>query len=228
MNLLHGDSLELISEIDNGSIDLLLTDPPYNIAQKNNFTSMGRTGIDFGEWDKNFDELAWIKDIFLKVKKGGTVIIFNAWKNLGDISNELEQAGFQIKDLIRWEKSNPMPRNRDRRYIVDYEFAIVAVKPKAKWTFNRQSDKYDRSELRYPIVGGSEKTKHPTQKPVALMEELILRHSNEGETVFDPFMGSGSTGVAAIRTKRNFIGIEIEQEYFDISVDRINNERVEI
>lgn len=117
-----------------------------------------------------------------------------------------------------------MPRNRDRRYIVDYEFAIVAVK-KGKWTFNRQSDKYDRPELKYPIVSGKNKF-HPTQKPVELMEELVLRHSNENDLILDPFMGSGTTGVAALKNNRNFIGMEIDDKYFKIAKERLNENSI--
>lgn len=119
-----------------------------------------------------------------------------------------------------------MPRNRDRRYISDFEHAIVAIK-KGKWTFNRQSDKYDRSELRYPIVSGKNRF-HPTQKPVKLMEELILRHSNENDLVLDPFMGSGSTGVAALNLNRRFVGIELDKKYFNIAKERINSSNIDI
>lgn len=114
-----------------------------------------------------------------------------------------------------------MPRNRDRRYIVDFEMGIWFVKKGAKWVFNRQSDKYDRPEYNYPIVSGREKTKHPTQKPIKLMEEMILRHSNKEQLVLDPFMGSGSTGVACKNLDRKFIGIELDEEYFNIAKGRI-------
>lgn len=158
------------------------------------------------------------------VKKGASIIIFNDWRNLGDIAERLEKNGFVVKDIIRWEKTNPMPRNRDRRYIVDYEFAIWAVEKHNKWIFNRQSDKYDRSEIRVPITGKSEKMlgSHPTQKPIKLMEELLLRHSNEHAVILDPFMGSGSTGVACVNTNRDFIGIELDKNYFKIAKNRIN------
>ncbi|KRN10859.1 DNA-methyltransferase [Liquorilactobacillus mali] len=219
--LQNGDCLVAMKKIPNESIDLVLTDPPYNIAKDNNFDTMGRSSIDFGTWDHDADILTWISDAARTLKRGGTLIVFNDWKNLGDIAKELEKSGLIVKDLIRWEKTNPMPRNRDRRYIVDYEFAIVAIK-KGKWTFNRQSDKYDRSELRYPIVSGKNKF-HPTQKPVELMEELILRHSNENDIVLDCFMGSGSTGIAALNLKRRFIGIELNEEYFDVAKTRIEN-----
>lgn len=137
MELLNGDCLNLLNQVEDNSIDLILTDPPYNISRKNNFKTMGRNGIDFGDWDKNADLLSWINLVRSKVNKNGSIIIFNDWRNLGEISRKLDGSGFVTKDLIRWVKNNPMPRNRDRRYITDYEMAIWAVKKGSKWTFNR-------------------------------------------------------------------------------------------
>lgn len=223
MNLIKGNNLDVLKTISDKSVDLVVTDPPYNISKKNNFETMNRQGIDFGEWDKNADLLSWMNELPRIVKKGASIIVFNDWRNLGIIAKELEEKGFLIKDIIRWEKTNPMPRNRDRRYIVDYEFAIWAVENHAKWKFHRQSDKYDRSEIRVPIASASEKTlgAHPTQKPVKLMEELLLRHSDKNDIVLDPFMGSGSTGIACLNTNRDFIGIELDENYFEIAKKRI-------
>lgn len=223
MKLINGNNLDTLSDIPDNSIDLILTDPPYNISRNNNFESLNRAGIDFGDWDKNADLLTWIDEIPRIVRNGSSIIIFNDWRNLGDIAERLEKNGFVVKDIIRWEKTNPMPRNRDRRYIVDYEFAIWAVEKHNKWIFNRQSNKYDRSEFRVPITGKAEKMlgSHPTQKPIKLMEELLLRHSNENDIVLDPFMGSGSTGVACQNLNRDFIGIELDETYFKIAENRI-------
>lgn len=116
-----------------------------------------------------------------------------------------------------------MPRNRDRRYITDSEVAIWLTNKKGKWTFNRQNDTYDRPEYNYPIVSGKEKTKHPTQKPVKLLEEILLRHSNQNDIILDPFMGSGSTGVACLNTNRNFIGVELNEQYFEIAKNRMSD-----
>lgn len=119
-------------------------------------------------------------------------------------------------------KSNPMPRNRDRRYINACEYALVMVRDKAKWVFNRKSDKYDSNVLDTSVVSGKEKTKHTTQKPMNIMNELVCRHSNEGDVVLDCFLGSGSTGVACVNTNRKFIGFELDPEYFAIAEERIN------
>ena len=119
--------------------------------------------------------------------------------------------------MIRLEKSNPMPRNRDRRYITDYECAIWFTMPKAKWVFNRQDEKYQRPKFVHSIDKGL----HPTQKSLGLMSNLIKIHSDEGQIVLDPFMGSGTTGVAAKNLNRKFIGIEMDLDYFNIALDRI-------
>ena len=221
--LMQGDCLEMLNEIPDNSIDLLLTDPPYNISKKNNFDTMGRSGIDFGEWNKEFDLTSWIGQATNKVRNGGSIVVFNAWRNLGEISNALEENGCVVKDVIRMIKNNPIPRNRDRRFIVDYEFAVWAVKKKEKWTFNRIDEKYERPEVRVNVTPKSEKKfgSHPTQKPLDAMKWIIERLSNPHDTVLDCFMGSGSTGVAALNLNRRFIGIELDEEYFNIAKKRI-------
>ena len=213
-----GDCLEVMKQIPDKSIDLVLTDPPYNIARENNFSTMGRAGIDFGEWDKGFDLFSYIDQVSRVLNKDGSFVVFNAWRNLGAIADYAEKQGFETKDMIRLEKSNPMPRNRDRRYITDYECAIWFVKEKAKWTFNRQDDKYQRPKFVACIESGL----HPTQKNLSLMENLVKIHSNENNVVLDPFMGSGTTGLACKNLNRHFIGIEQNANYFEIAKGRIN------
>jgi len=217
VDLRLGDCLEVMQTIPDKSIDLVLTDPPYNIARNNNFATMGRAGIDFGEWDKGFDLFSYIDQATRILKKDGSFVVFNDWKNLGDIARYAESKGFDTKDMIRLEKSNPMPRNRDRRYITDYECAIWFVKIGAKWTFNRQDEKYQRPKFVACIESGL----HPTQKNLSLMESLVKIHSNQGDTVIDPFMGSGTTGVACKNLGRKFIGIEQDPSYFEVAKARI-------
>ena len=222
LDLQQGNCLKLMEDIPDKSIDLLLTDPPYNISKNNNFKTMKRSGIDFGGWDHKFDLISWLSGISRIMNDGSSIIIFNDWRNLGILDKKLESEGFIGKDIFRWIKSNPMPRNRDRRYITDFEFALVATSKKGKWVFNRLNSTYERPEFTCPSVSGNKRF-HPTQKPVSLMKHLIFRHSNVNQTVLDPFMGSGSTGVACVNTNRNFIGMELDPKYFKIAKERINN-----
>ena len=223
--ILHnGDSFEYIKDnIPNGTVDLILTDIPYIISMSNRITTMpdreGRNGLDFGEWDKSF-EVSRLIEFAPKLAKNGSFVLFHGFNQLGKLIEVFSDV-FTLKDYIIWEKSNPMPRNADRRYVVNIEIATWWVKGN-DWVFNRQSNTYDTCVLRYPSESGGAFTRfHPTQKNVDLMSELVRRHSNEGDTVLDPFMGSGSTGVACMLNNRNFIGIEAEKKYYDISEQRI-------
>jgi hypothetical protein len=123
-----------------------------------------------------------------------------------------------------------MPRNINRRYVQDTEFAIWAVKPKGKWVFNLPKDKkYLRAEFRTPTVSGCERVGHPTQKSLKLMSQLISIHTNEGDTVLDPFMGSGTTGVAASLLGRKYLGIDMDFAYLELASKRreeLENEEI--
>lgn len=201
-------------------VDLILTDPPYNLSVKNNFHTMrGRQGIDFGEWDKGFDLTAWIPAAVSMLKAGGSIIIFNAWRNMDAIATALEKNGCTVKEMIQWQKNNPMPRNRDRLYVTTCEFAIWAVKGKG-WTFNRQRSNYENGIFIYPVVSAKQRI-HTTQKPVELFRDLICIHSNPGDLVLDPFIGSGTTAVAAIEAGRNYLGFELDDNHYTSACQRI-------
>lgn len=205
-------------------VDLVLTDPPYCVSRTHQlgFSNMGRSGMNYGEWDYNFDQTEWIDLVSPLIKEGGSIIIFNDWKNSSFLVENLEKNGFQIKDLLRWEKTNPMPRNVNSRYVADYEFAIWAVKGKKKWTFNKPDNvSYLRPKFVSGVVLGGKKRIHPTQKSLDLFKNLIIIHSNENDLIFDPFSGSGTTAVACKETGRNFIGCEIEEKYFIKAVERL-------
>jgi len=221
-----GNSYTMIKELKQNNIKVnhIITDPPYNISQNNNFSTMRnpRKGVDFGEWDKNFDLYSWISDYVEILDKNGSMIIFCSYRYISHIIDKLESSGMVVKDTLIWKKSNPMPRNIDRRYVQDTEFAVWAVKENSKWIFNKPEDvAYLRSCYETSTVSGKEKTNHPTQKSLKLMEKIIKVHTNPNDIILDPFMGSGSTGVAAVKNNRKFIGIELEKEYFNISLERL-------
>lgn len=221
--LYQGDCLDIINNIE--VVDCIITDIPYNISKKNNFKTMkdrtGRNGIDFGEWDKGFEEENLIQFISL-IKSGGSFILFHSFEQFGKLKEIFENNGLMLKDKLIWEKTNPMPRNRDRRYISNIEILSWYVKPKNKWTFNRQNGKYESSVLKYPSEsGGGFRRYHPTQKNLKMIEYLIKIHTNENDVVLDPFMGSGTTGVACMNLNRRFMGIELDESYFNIAKNRI-------
>lgn len=225
--LWNGDCLELMKNIPNKSVDLIVTDPPYNISRKNNFTTMGsanRIGMDFGQWDKNFDLTGYI-DLFPRIlKDNSNIVIFNAWENLGKIKKACLKNNIQIKRCLVLNKSNPAPFNRDRMFVNDVEFALWGVynsklKP-TKWTFNREN------KLEKCCIGTTVQSSkfHPTMKDIKVIEYLVRLLSNENDTVLDCFMGSGTTGIACKHLNRKFIRIELDKEYFEIAKDRIEKE----
>ena len=220
-----GNAYTIIKEFEKNhlEVDHIITDPPYMISKENNFPTLrnNRQGIDFGHWDRFFDLYSWINDYTKILNKNGSIIIFCSYRYISHIIDKLEECDLIVKDVLIWKKSNPMPRNTDRRYVQDTEFAIWAVKKNSKWVFNKpKSISYLRSCFETSTVSGREKTIHPTQKSLKLMEQIIKIHTNENDIILDPFMGSGTTGIAAIKNKRKFIGIEIENNYFEIAKKR--------
>jgi DNA modification methylase len=207
-------------------VDHIITDPPYNISKRNNLATMKnskRVGVDFGIWDKGFDLVGWISTANKILKPGGTFMVFNSYRNLSFIIAAKESEGLIYKDVIRRTKANPMPRNINRRYVQDTEYAVWAVSPKKPWVFNKPKDKpYLRAEFFSSTVSGHERTSHPTQKSLKIMQEIILIHTHSGDTVLDPFMGSGTTGVACLLNERNFIGFELDKGYFSIAKSRVS------
>lgn len=217
--IFNADCLEFMKNIPDKSIDLVLTDPPYNISKKNNFSSMERynkyRGMDFGEWDKGFNQTEWIDIVAPLLKDDANVVIFNSWQNIKEISDHLEKNGLTTKRILVLRKTNPMPVNRDRLFANSFEFIIWAVK--GKWTFNREKE----IESGFFECKNNGETKHPTEKQLKTIKELLNILSNEGQVILDPFLGSGTTAVAAIDLKRRFIGIEKEEKYFNIAKKRI-------
>lgn len=228
MRLYNADSCIFIQQMLQNEVQVhhIITDPPYNISKPNNFPSMRqrRQGVDFGVWDKGFDLLSWIPQYVKILDKNGSMIIFCSYRFISFITQALENSNMIVKDVLIWQKSNPMPRNTTRRYVQDLEFAVWAVKSGAKWVFNKPSDvPYLRSIFTHALVSGREKLGHPTQKSLKLMKDLIQIHTNPNEVVLDPFMGSGSTGAACLELGREFIGIERDKKFFAMAQKRLES-----
>lgn len=228
ITLTNQSCFDFLKAVPDKSVDLVLIDPPYEVSRDTNFqsgepkgndTDRFRVSMNFGDWDNNFTGLDLvIKECHRLLKDGGALICFyDLWK-LTTLKEYFELANFKQLRFIEWVKTNPVPLNSKTNYLTNSrEIAVVGVK-KGKPTFNSE---YDNGVYKYPICHDKGRF-HPTQKPVALLEDLILKHSHKNDTVLDCFAGSGSTAVAAHNTNKNFIGCELSKEYFDKTLERFD------
>jgi len=224
----NGDSNILIKELDDNSIDLILTDPPYNLANYStgNIKMKWRKDInnDLAEWDRNsFDPKNWIKEFKRILKPEGNIFAFTSYNLLGKW-HEIFDPEFDTFQFIVWHKTNPVPKVFKAGFLNSCELIICAWNKGHTWNFISQKEMHNFIES--PICMGAERLKepnHPTQKPVKVLKHIITIATNQNAIVFDPFMGVGSTGVAALELNRNFIGFELEQEYFEAAEKRLRN-----
>lgn len=218
---------DLLKKIPSNSVNLILIDPPYEISRDTGFQNGAETGtdtdrfrisMDFGDWDKNFTGLdIVVQESYRVLKPGGTFICFyDLWK-IETLKRYMDNSKFKQIRFIEWLKTNPVPINSKINYLTNArEVAVSGIKV-SKPTFHSA---YDKGIYEFPICHDQDRF-HPTQKPVALMEALILKHSNENDVVLDCFSGSGTVGVAALKNGRRFIGCEISPEYFEKSKKRL-------
>lgn len=230
MVVLHNmDCFDFLPTIKSNSVDLVLIDPPYEISRTSNFATGEITGRDtdrfristeFGDWDKSFSGLnTVIEECYRVLRKGGTLICFyDLWK-ITALRQYIEEANFKQIRFIEWVKTNPVPINSKINYLTNArEIAVVAVKG-SNPTFNSS---YDKGIYEYAICHEKDRF-HPTQKPLELIKELILKHSNSGDLVLDCFAGSATTAVAAKQTGRDFIGCEIDTEFYNKARKRLRS-----
>ena len=212
IKLLQGDCMELMNNIPNESIDLVLTDIPYNEVNRedNGLRKLDKENADI----LTFDLINFLEQLYDKAKS--TIIIFCGKEQVSIIhsffNNKQKKGKGTVRQLI-WEKSNPSPMNGQHIYLSGVENAIWFKKRGG--TFNAHCK---NTVFKYPI--GRSKL-HPTEKNHLLLQELILDNSNENDLILDPCMGSGSTGVVALQNNRNFLGIELNQNYFEIAKNRL-------
>ena len=209
INLMQGDCLELMKGIPDGSVDMVLSDIPYGeVSQK----SSGLRRLDRGNADTCEIDLGTMVNEAVRVCSG-SFYVFCGTGQISEITTHFKRHNLTTR-LCAWEKSNPSPMNGTRLWLSGMEFCIFARKPKS--TFNEHCQK---ALWKFPV--GRSKV-HPTEKPVKLMQRLIKASSNEGDTVLDFTMGSGTTGVACKTLNRDFIGIELDENYYNIAKERIN------
>jgi len=217
------DCMEGMKKLPNNSVDLIITDPPYGISRELNCKNqkLGTTAkinFNFGEWDK-FNE-DWFDVAVNKTK--GWIISFCAKKDIGFYWDILEKNNFKAVDAIVWQKPDPIPLNGKSKMLNAWEAAIIGKKAGAHFAGRCQHNIF-----KYQAPKGKNRI-HPTQKPVNLIKDLILLTTKGGDLILDPFSGSGTTAVACIETKRSYIGFEIDKNYYEASLKRINGTPVSL
>lgn len=224
-DLRYGDCFKLLDDIPDKSVDLILTDPPYNIAKYStgNIDLPGRSALnnDLADWDKTEIEPRELLVNFKRIiKPKGNIFIFTTYNQIGKW-HEVFDPEFDTFQFMVWHKTNPAPKIYKNGFLNSCELIVCMWNKGHQWNFSNQKEMHNF--IQTPICMQPERLsnpKHPAQKPVKLLEHIIKIASNEGDTILDPFMGVGSTGIAAYNLKRNFIGIELEKEYFDATNKR--------
>ncbi len=242
-SVLVGNCIDLLSAMPEASVDLVFADPPYNLQLGNDLRRPNNSrveGVD-EDWDKfsdfaEYDKFTrdWVSGVHRVLKPDGSFWVIGSYHNIFRVGALLQDLGFWILNDIIWRKTNPMPNFRGRRFTNAHETLIWASRHKdAKYTFNYESmkalneDLQMRSDWFFPLCGGPERLKidgrkaHPTQKPEALMHRIIMASTKPGDTVLDPFFGTGTTGAVARRLGRRFIGIEQDELYAKMARERI-------
>jgi site-specific DNA-methyltransferase (adenine-specific) len=239
--IILGDCLEVMQGMTDNSVDLVIADPPYNISKLNDRRDRSKLNspimrrkkalnYDFGEWDNleraEFLEFTdqWLKECVRVLKDGGTIISFFSKEDISYLGWQAKPLGVRTRTIISWHKTNPVPSFRKVNYLSACEFIWIGSKGDKTWTMNfgLQKDTHNFFETANSSSYGE--TKHPTEKPLSLISWLIKTHSNEGDTVLDPFLGSGTTAKTAKSLNRNYIGIEINPDYVKIAEDRLKQE----
>jgi len=230
-----GDSVKVMEQLKDCSIDCIITDPPYNLGlfmhkRNTNLVKMRENQFAYAGWD-NLEYNKWREcmNVFLKqshrvLKKSGTLIIFMSILKVETIFQLAQENGFYYKTTGIWHKTNPMPRNYKLQFVNSTECWMYFVKDDTTGTFNYDGKpRHDFLESSLTPMSEKKYGKHPTQKPIKILTELIKRVTNKGDAILDPFMGSGSTCVASAMLDRKYIGIEINEEYYKIAKQRIES-----
>lgn len=236
--LIYGDTFEMLKNFDNEFADMIFADPPYFLSNNGVTCSGGKmVSVNKGEWDKAIEvsekhrfNRAWIKECYRVLKNSGTIWISGTLHNIYSIGMALEQEGFKIINNITWQKTNPPPNLACKTFTHSTETILWARKnlPKIKYKFNYSlmkelnNNKQMKDVWTTSLTKPSEKKqgKHPTQKPLELLERIILASTYENDMILDPFCGSSTTGIAASKLKRKYIGIDNTKEYLDLSIRR--------
>lgn len=231
-----GDAILNLKKIPDNSVDLIITDPPYNLGlfmkkrgtnmnklREGHFAASGWDDLDFEEWTEQMNTL--FVECHRVLKKKGSLIMFMSIIKVETLINIGQDNGFYYKTVGVWHKTNPLPRNMNLQFINSTETWIYMINDGTTGTFNNKG-RAVHDFVETSTISNKERKfgKHPTQKPIGLINHFVELLSNEGEVVLDPFMGSGSTGVSCKKMHRKFIGIELNKQYYKLAKERILNE----
>lgn len=244
-SILNEDCVGALSSLPDASVDLIFADPPYNLQLAGNLHRPDQSLVDAvdDEWDQ-FSSFAaydsftrdWLAGCRRVMKPNATIFVIGSYHNIFRVGSILQDLGFWILNDIIWRKANPMPNFRGRRFTNAHETMIWAARDAdaKKYTFHYEAlkagneDCQARSDWYLPLCTGGERLKdadgaktHPTQKPEALLQRVLLSASNAGDVVLDPFFGTGTTGAVAKKLGRHFIGIERDPAYVEAATQRI-------
>jgi modification methylase len=243
-DILVGDCVEILSSLPAGSVDCIFADPPYNLQLSSGLTRPDQSRVDGvdEDWDRigdfaQYDRFtrSWLGEARRVLKDDGTIWVIGSYHNIFRLGAQLQDLGFWVLNDVVWRKSNPMPNFRGRRFTNAHETLIWSLKHREqkRYTFNYEAMKQLNGELQMrsdwtlPLCTGAERLKqdgkkaHPTQKPESLLHRVLLASTRPGDTVLDPFFGTGTTGAVAKRLGRRFIGIERDPTYAQVARQRI-------
>ncbi|MGN7438516.1 MAG: site-specific DNA-methyltransferase [Alcanivorax sp.] len=242
--IIIGNCIDEMNKIEKESVDCIFADPPYNLQLGGDLHRPNNSKVDAvdNDWDQ-FDSLKaydaftkeWLASARETLTPDGSIWVIGSYHNIFRLGYILQDLGYWILNDIVWRKSNPMPNFRGRRFTNAHETMIWAAKSeKSKYYFNYDAmkslneDLQMRSDWYLPLCTGSERLKddegkkaHPTQKPEALLHRVLMSSTRKGDTVLDPFFGTGTTGAVAKKLGRSFIGIEQDETYASFAKKRI-------
>ena len=236
--LIYNDIFKAIKKFEDKSVDMIFADPPYFLSNDGITCSGGKmVSVNKGEWDRTLSikekhkfNKKWIKECYRVLKDNGTIWISGTLHNIYSIGMALEEEGFKIINNITWQKTNPPPNLSCKTFTHSTETILWARKDlkKVKYTFNYNimkelnNNKQMKDVWTTSLTKPSEKKcgKHPTQKPLEILDKIILASTKENDLILDPFCGCSTTGISAVRLNRRYIGIDNEKEYIELSKRR--------
>jgi site-specific DNA-methyltransferase (adenine-specific) len=245
LRIYHGDCLEILAQLPESSVDLVFADPPYFLSNGGITCHAGKmVSVNKGDWDKSrgpdsnheFNR-AWLAAAQRVLKPNGSIWVSGTAHVIHSVGFAMQQLGFKLLNDISWVKPNPPPNLSCRYFTHATETIIWAAKnAKSRHTFNYKLMKETNRgkqmksvwEIRPPESWEKKFGKHPTQKPVALLERILLASTNEGDLVLDPFLGGGTTLLAAVRLRRHALGCELSAEFLTLSLRRLCSNLVHV